>query len=118
VDGIAHAFKAIFEHVSVHVQGYYRNSPEPATDQEMASLAELLAVPVAEAGILRAHETCQMLEGVLKRWIIERLSLRSEVDQSLLPAEYAGLPKHVHWDMETHETKTMSEVESRKGKPT
>ncbi|KAK3669913.1 hypothetical protein LTR78_010224 [Recurvomyces mirabilis] len=117
VDSIIHAFKAIFNHVGVHIHGYYRNTPEVASGPDLAALAELLTTSTAGATVLQVQESGQMLEGVLNRWTVGRISLRSEVDQSLLPKEFTGIPKHTHWDMETHEERLMLGVESRKGFP-
>ncbi|KAK4573993.1 hypothetical protein LTR86_001754 [Recurvomyces mirabilis] len=117
VDGISHAFKAVFHHVDIHVHGYYGNIAAPASSNDLAALVGLLTASKAEATIVQAHESVQMLEGILNRWIVSRISLRCEIDQSLLPGEFTGIPKHAHWDMETHEERLVLGVESRKGFP-
>ncbi|KAK5115754.1 hypothetical protein LTR62_000843 [Meristemomyces frigidus] len=114
-DSVARSFRSIFENVRSHIEGYYEAGPVTSSKEDVASLQRLILLNQAQPSILEASDITSLLEGVLIRWLIERISLHSDVEESLLPSEYTIIPKQNQWHMENQGKAPVLQAESSPG---
>jgi hypothetical protein len=111
---ITEAVKTIFDQVRIHMEGFYSSKPGKLT-----SLAASALEHVSPGGLPRklseAPNSLPILESILIRWIVHRISLRVNAEESFLPFEYTNIPKRNEWHMENDEQGSNRVEGSRKG---
>jgi hypothetical protein len=111
---ITKAVKTIFDQIHMHVEGFYNSEPRKVTDSAAAAL-ERVSPDGLSRKLSKAPDSLPILEGILIRWIVHRISLRSDVGESLLPSEYTKIPKQNNWHMESEEGNVGQIGEPKKG---
>ncbi|KAK5125180.1 hypothetical protein LTR85_000856 [Meristemomyces frigidus] len=115
-DTIARAFKTTFHQARMHVDGFYEAKAGRLSSEQLGHLHPLAFEDSANTW-LQAEDSIPILEAVLVRWIVQRVSLRSDSAASLLPPEYTGIPKKSHWHMEQDAHERPLTAEAKKGFP-
>jgi hypothetical protein len=110
---IAEAVKTIFDQIQVHVEGFYNSKPGKLTSS--AAALERVSPDGLSNKLSKESNSLPILEGILIRWIIQRISLRADGEESFLPFEYTKIPKQNGWHMESDEQSSDHVDESRKG---
>jgi hypothetical protein len=110
---ICEAVKTVFDQIQVHTEGFYNSKP----GKLISSAADLgrISPDGFSKKLSKASNSLPILEGILIRWIVQRISLRADVEDSFLPFEYTNIPKQNGWHMESDEQSSNHVVESRKG---
>jgi hypothetical protein len=110
---ICEAVKTVFDQIQVHTEGFYNSKP----GKLISSAADLgrISPDRFSKKLSKASNSLPILEGILIRWIVQRISLRADVEDSFLPFEYTNIPKQNGWHMESDEQSSNHVVESRKG---
>jgi hypothetical protein len=111
---ITKTVKTIFDQIHMHVEGFYNSKPRKVTDSAVAAL-ERVSPDGLSRKLSKAPDSLPILEGILIRWIVHRISLRSDVGDSLLPSEYTKIPKQNNWHMESEEGNVGQIGEPKKG---
>jgi hypothetical protein len=111
---VTKAVKTIFDQIHMHVEGFYNSKPRKVTDSAVAAL-ERVSPDGLSRKLSKAPDSLPILEGILIRWIVHRISLRSDVGDSLLPSEYTKIPKQNNWHMESEEGNVGQIGEPKKG---
>ena len=109
-------FKSIFEQIQIHTEGFYEAKLGKPSNQAITFLERLSHDDLPKM-LMRTDDAVPLLEGLLIRWIIHRISLRSDARESLLPLEYTKIPEKNKWHMESNEKEKGSTAESKKGQP-
>lgn len=97
---IIKAFNSLFDHVQFHVEGFYETKMNKIPSNAISSLDSVSPDGLAKR-LLEADDAVPLLAAILIRWIIHRISCRSEATDSLLPLEYAKIPEKTKWHMES-----------------
>lgn len=113
-DAIARSFTTTFEQARLHVEGFYEAEAGKPSSEDVSRLYPLAPKDLVNL-LLRTNDTIPVLEGILLRWIVQRVSLRSDTDASLLPPEYTGVPKQSDWHMERDTNERPLTAESKRG---
>ena len=111
---IANAVKTIFDQVQMHVEGFYITKTVALTASASAAL-ERVSPDGLSKRLPKAPNSIPILEGILIRWIVHRISLRSDAGASFLPFEYTKIPEQNGWHMESDEGANGQVAESSKG---
>ena len=111
---IANAVKTIFDQVQMHVEGFYITKSAALTTSASAAL-ERVSPDGLSKRLPKAPNSIPILEGILIRWIVHRISLRSDAGASFLPFEYTKIPEQNGWHMESDEGANGQVAESSKG---
>lgn len=111
---ITKAVKTIFDQIHMHVEGFYNSKSRKVTDSAVAAL-ERVSPDGLSRKLSKAPDSLPILEGILIRWIVHRISLRSDVGESLLPSEYTKIPKQNNWHMESEAGHSGQIEEVKKG---
>jgi hypothetical protein len=111
---IARTVKTVFDQVQVHMEGFYKPKSEKLTEEAMAAIKRISPPDLARK-LGRAPDSVSLLEAVLVRWIVQRMSLRSVAAESFLPAEYTKIPEQNGWHMENDENGNVHAAEVKKG---
>ncbi len=96
---ISKAFKSIFEQTQVHIEGFYDGEGSEITQNDIVRLETVSSDGLAVM-FLQAHDAVPILQALLIRWIIHRISGKSSVQDSLLRPEYAVVAVNNGWHME------------------
>jgi hypothetical protein len=111
---IARTFKMVFDQTQIHVEGFYEakgaSVPSAAVDRLRNVVPDSLPWPV-----LQTDSAVALLETVLLRWIIHRISCRSSAPESLLPSEFTTVPAKNKWHMEKDANVDGSSAEQQRG---
>lgn len=109
-------FSTLFGQVQMHVECYYQARPTRyARDKD----SRLAALATTETDLIQRsmHDNAMvLLQAILSRWIVHRVSLRCDTKQSLLPQDYLQIPKDLGWSMERTEGESRRPVEKGRGK--
>lgn len=108
------AFSSIFEQIQIHMEGFYEEKTGKLPSKAIESL-ESLSQNDTPRMLRQTDKALVLLESILVRWIISRISLRSIAEQSLLPLEYTKIPEQNKWHMESDKKEYGSAAESKKG---
>jgi hypothetical protein len=111
---IARTVKTVFDQVQVHMEGFYKPKSEKLTEEAMAAIKRISPPDLARK-LGRAPDSVSLLEAILVRWIVQRMSLRSVAAESFLPVEYTKIPEQNGWHMENDENGNVHAAEVRKG---
>jgi hypothetical protein len=111
---IARTVKTVFDQVQVHMEGFYKPRSEKLTEEAMAAIKRISPPDLARK-LGRAPDSVSLLEAILVRWIVQRMSLRSVAAESFLPAEYTKIPEQNGWHMENDENGNVHAAEVKKG---
>jgi len=111
---IARTVKTVFDQVQVHMEGFYKPKSEKLTEEAMAAIKRISPPDLARK-LGRAPDSVSLLEAILVRWIVQRMSLRSVAAESFLPAEYTKIPEQNGWHMENDENGNVHAAEVKKG---
>ena len=107
-------FQNLFEHIQMHVDGYYGNVADRSPTEATAAL-EAVSEDGIHAHAVHARSVLPFLKAILTRWVVHRLSLRSSAEESLLPPEYTRTPDMSRWHMERDEQGQATTVVARRG---
>ncbi|TKA36448.1 hypothetical protein B0A54_12462 [Friedmanniomyces endolithicus] len=111
---IIREFQSMFVQIQLHVEGFY--GPEVGkVSKRTVEPIERLAPGQLPGLLLHTKDALPILEAILARWIVQRISLRSDAKYSLLPIEFAGIPEQNKWHMETDGRENGLAAESRNG---
>jgi hypothetical protein len=110
---ITEAVKTIFDQIQVHIEGFYNSKPGKITSS--AADLERISPDGFSKKLSKVSNSLPILERILIRWIVQRISLRADVEDSFLPFEYTNIPKQNEWHMEIDEQSSDHVDESRKG---
>jgi hypothetical protein len=99
---ITRAVKTIFDQIQMHVEGFYNSKPCKLSGSA-ASALERVSPDGLSRKLSKAPSSLPILEGILIRWIVHRISLRSDAGESFLPSEYTKIPEQNNWHMESEE---------------
>ncbi|KAK1066437.1 hypothetical protein LTR74_007159 [Friedmanniomyces endolithicus] len=111
---IIREFKSMFVQIQLHVEGFY--GPEVGkVSKRTVEPIERLAPGHLPGLLLHTKDAVPILEAILTRWIVQRISLRSGAKDSLLPIEFAGIPEQNKWHMESDGQENGLAAESRNG---
>ncbi|CAK1354066.1 unnamed protein product [Cercospora beticola] len=96
---ITKLFKSIFEQAQMHMEGYYGSNTQDLSDASIATLRELSEddLPLM---LSQTQKQVLLLEGILLRFMIRRISGRSDVQDSFLPGDLSRIAKNNKWYME------------------
>jgi hypothetical protein len=111
---ITEAIKTIFDQVRIHMEGFYSSKPGKLTTLA-ASALERVSPDGVPRKLSEAPNSLPILESILIRWIVHRISLRANAEESFLPFEYTNIPKQNEWHMENDEQGSNRVEGSRKG---
>lgn len=111
---ITKAVKTIFDQIQMHLEGFYNSEPRKLTGSAAAAL-ERVSPDGLSRKLSKAPYSLPILEGILIRWIVHRISLRSDAGESFLPFEYTKIPEQNNWHMETEEGLGGQTEEPKKG---
>jgi hypothetical protein len=111
---IARTVKTVFDQVQVHMEGFYKPKSDKLTEEAMAAIKRISPPDLARK-LGRAPDSVSLLEAILVRWIVQRMSLRSVAAESFLPVEYTKIPEQNGWHMENDENGNVHAAEGRKG---
>lgn len=109
-------FSTLFGQVQMHVECYYQARPTRYTRDKDSRLA---ALATTETDLIQRsmHDSAMaLLQAILSRWIVHRISLHCDTEQSLLPQDYLQIPKDLGWSMERTEGENRRPVEKGRGK--
>ncbi|KAK0941881.1 hypothetical protein LTR29_006607 [Friedmanniomyces endolithicus] len=107
-------FQSMFVQIQLHVEGFY--GPEVGkVSKRTVEPIERLAPGQLPGLLLHTKDAVPILEAILARWIVQRISLRSDAKESLLPIEFASIPEQNKWHMETDGRENGLAAESRNG---
>jgi hypothetical protein len=112
---IARTVKSIFDQVQVHMEGFYKARPGKMNGEAVAAIEGVSSVDLAKK-LSKAPNGVLMLEAILIRWIVHRMSLRSVAAESFLPIEYTKIPEQNGWYMESDEHGNGHAAEAKKGR--
>jgi hypothetical protein len=112
---IARTVKSIFDQVQVHMEGFYKARPRKMNGEAVAAIEGVSSVDLAKK-LSKAPNGVLMLEAILIRWIVHRISLRSVAAESFLPIEYTKIPEQNGWHMESDEHGNGHAAEAKKGR--
>jgi hypothetical protein len=112
---IARTVKTVFEQVQVHVEGFYKKRPVNMNSEAVAAIERISSVDLAKK-LSKAPNGVLMLEAILIRWIVHRISLRSIAAESFLPVECTKIPEQNGWHMESDEHGNGHAAEVKKGR--
>jgi hypothetical protein len=112
---IARTVKSIFDQVQVHMEGFYKARPGKMNGEAVAAIEGISSVDLAKK-LSKAPNGVLMLEAILIRWIVHRMSLRSVAAESFLPIEYTKIPEQNGWHMESDEHGNGHAAEAKKGR--
>ncbi|KAK0271825.1 hypothetical protein LTR35_013301 [Friedmanniomyces endolithicus] len=111
---IIREFKSMFVQIQLHVEGFY--GPEVGkVSKRTVEPIERLAPGHLPGLLLHTKDAVPILEAILARWIVQRISLRSDAKESLLPIEFASIPEQNKWHMEADGRENGLAAESRNG---
>ncbi|KAK1820540.1 hypothetical protein LTR12_004988 [Friedmanniomyces endolithicus] len=111
---IIREFQSMFVQIQLHVEGFY--GPEVGkVSKRTVEPIERLAPGQLPGLLLHTKDALPILEAILARWIVQRISLRSDAKESLLPIEFASIPEQNKWHMETDGRENGLAAESRNG---
>ena len=96
---ITRAFQLLFEHVQLHVEGFYETKPGPVSPESIETLRNLSSDDFPRL-LTQTKDVIPLLEGILVRWLVHRISGLSSAEESLLPLELAKIPEKNKWHME------------------
>ncbi|KAK5691251.1 hypothetical protein LTR17_025746 [Elasticomyces elasticus] len=113
---VAGAFRSLFDQVQMHIDGYYVPKGGKPSSKAVESLQGLCFDELPKA-LLRTKDAMPILNGILARWIVHHVSLRSAAESSLLPLEYAKVAEKNEWHMESAERHSIASAESRNAFP-
>ena len=111
---IAQAVKTIFDQVRMHVEGFYSARSVAVTSSAAAAL-ERVSPDGLSKRLPKAHNSIPIMEAILIRWIVHRISLRSDAGESFLPFEYTKIPEQNGWHMENDGAANGQVAETSKG---
>jgi hypothetical protein len=112
---IARTVKSIFDQVQVHMEGFYKARPGKMNGEAVAAIEGISSVDLAKK-LSKVPNGVLMLEAILIRWIVHRMSLRSVAVESFLPIEYTKIPEQNGWHMESDEHGNGHAAEAKKGR--
>jgi hypothetical protein len=112
---IVDAVKTIFDQVQLHVEGFYCNKPGKLTSSTAAALDRVSPEGFARR-LSETPNSILILEGILVRWIVHRISLRSDAGDSFLPFEYTKIPEQNGKHMESNGNGSGQAESCKKGK--
>lgn len=109
---IENTFQNLYHLIQMHIDGYYGDKAAGLSNEEATASLKLISEDgihdeTADSGIL--------LQAILTRWIIHRISLRSSSTESLLPYEYTRIPETCNWNMERSGQRGLEPSDTRKG---
>ncbi|KAK0942415.1 hypothetical protein LTR29_006001 [Friedmanniomyces endolithicus] len=107
-------FQSMFVQIQLHVEGFY-GSEAGKVSKRTVGLIEQLAPGQLPGLLLHTKDAVPILEAILARWIVQRISLRSDAKESLLPIEFTSIPEQNKWHMETDGRENGLAAESRNG---
>ncbi|KAK0265995.1 hypothetical protein LTR91_003796 [Friedmanniomyces endolithicus] len=107
-------FKSLFVQIQLHVEGFYGSEAGKVSKRTVGPI-ERLAPGQLPGLLLHTKDAVPILEAILARWIVQRISLRSNAQESLLPIEFASIPEQNKWHMETDGRENGLAAESRDG---
>lgn len=113
-EAIVKALNNVFGQVQIYVDGFYEAKPGKPSSNAVTAVEQLSSDGFATV-LRRADNALPVLEGVLMRWIIHRISLRSEAGESFLPPEYTLIPLINRWHMESDGSEKLAPEHLRKG---
>ncbi|KAK5707219.1 hypothetical protein LTR17_020908 [Elasticomyces elasticus] len=113
---VAGVFRSLFDQVQMHIDGYYVPKGGKPSSKAVQSLQGLCFDELPKA-LLRTKDAMPILNGILARWIVHHVSLRSAAESSLLPLEYAKVAEKNEWHMESAERHSIASAESRNAFP-
>lgn len=111
---ITKAVKTIFDQIQMHVEGFYNSKPRKLSGSA-ASALDRVSPDGLSRKLSKAPDSLPILEGILIRWIVHRISLRSDAGESFLPSEYTKIPEQNNWHMESEEGYGRQTEEPKKG---
>lgn len=113
-DTVREAFNSLFDRIEMHVETFYLVKATIPSQQTAARLQNFAPEDYPIAGSDKLG-TLELLEGVLTRWIIHKISLRCDPKDSLLPAQYTFIPRSNDWHMERSSERDRHPSELKKG---
>jgi hypothetical protein len=111
---ITKAVKTIFDQIQIHVEGFYNSKSRKLTASAAAAL-ERVSPDGLSRKMSKAPGSLPLLEAILIRLIVHRISLRSDAGESFLPFEYTKIPEQNNWHMESDEGYGGQTEEPKKG---
>lgn len=111
---VVRAVKALYDQIQIHIEGFYHAKQGKVGSQDTAILERYLSDSLPDS-LSELPSDLSLLEGILVRRIVHRISLWSSTRQSLLPSECTKVPKRNEWHMETDDDNQVHTAESKKG---
>ncbi|KXS95553.1 hypothetical protein AC578_5249 [Pseudocercospora eumusae] len=106
---IVNAVRSVFEHVQIHVEGYYSASSARGPLDQVQALESYSSGKLSPL-LSKTGNPLPLLEGIMVRWIVPRISLRSSAYESLLPSEFTRVPGKSGWHMESEGHKAKKDL--------
>ncbi len=109
------SIKSIFDLIQVHVEGFYepKSARVSSTDIEQV---QAIVPDTLPSQLLQSNLSNTVLEAVLVRWVVHRISGRSSTSDSLLPSEFTTIAAMNRWHMEKDSGIDGSAAEHQRGK--
>lgn len=112
---VRNAVQSLFQHIEMHVEGFYGDlESRVPTEQALVGLANVSSDGFLEEIPKDAH-FAHVLEGVVARCVVHRISLRTAAADSFLPPEYIILPQFRGWHMELGLDGNHAAMQGKKG---
>lgn len=113
---IGNAFQTLYHLIQMHVDGYYGDKASGVSIEEATASLKGISEDGIHNEVSSSSDTGPLLQAILTRWIIHRISLRSSAEDSLLPSEYTRVPETCNWNMERGGHSRTNSSETRQGK--
>ncbi|KAK5170089.1 uncharacterized protein LTR77_004673 [Saxophila tyrrhenica] len=96
---ISSALESVFNQIQTHVEGFYEAKPGLISQGDIEGVKRVSSDSLPWT-LMQSSDAAVLLEAVLVRWVVHRISGRSAAAESLLPAELTAIPEMNQWHME------------------
>lgn len=104
----------LFEQVQTYVEEFDETKSARPSETAVRQL-EVLASDSIPRALFRTADAVLILQAVLTRWIIHRISGRSTAEESILPPEVTAIPQKNQWHMECNQGEPSTSAEDKRG---
>ncbi|KAF2156897.1 hypothetical protein K461DRAFT_317081 [Myriangium duriaei CBS 260.36] len=109
------AFESLLMQVQIHLEAFYGAKAGSITRENEESLTQIAPMSTVKLLQQKSIDAVPVLESILVRTIVDRISLRSDPQDSFLPPEYTSIPHQNGWHMGGDEYGASTKAESRRG---
>lgn len=114
---IANAFHSVFEQIQTYMDGFYESETHAPSNPMIQRLEKLSSDGLVKV-LSHTDEAILVLEAILTRFIVHRISGRSSSGESFLPLEFTTILEKNQWHMERDGNEDGSVAENKRGKST